>query len=58
MRAFGLDVVSRILAYTTSLLGDIQVAKRYMWLLGGLMVVIFAGNLFGLMLDWLVLISK
>lgn len=58
LRAFGLDVVARILAYTGGLLGDKKLAKRYVWLLGGLMVVIFLGNLFGLCLDFLVLISK
>lgn len=41
LKAFGLDIVARILAYTTGLLGDRGVAKRYVWLLGGLMVVIF-----------------
>ncbi len=34
LRAFGLDVVSRILAYTAGLLGDKKLAKRYVWLLG------------------------
>ncbi len=58
LRAFGLDIVARILAYATSLLGDSEIAKKYMWLLGGLIVVIFAGNLTGLIFDWLVLISK
>lgn len=58
LRTFGLDVMSRIYAYVTSLLGNSQIARKYMWLLGGLMVVIFVGNLFGLMLDFLVLISK
>lgn len=29
-----------------------------MWLLGGLIVVIFLGNLAGLIFDWMVLISK
>jgi F0F1-type ATP synthase membrane subunit a len=57
IRAFGLDIVSRILAYATGLIGDRGMAHRYMWLLGGLMVVIFLGNLFGLILDWLVLVS-
>ena len=58
LRAFGLDIVSRILAYATSLVGDRDVARRYMWLLGGLIVAIFLGNLSGLIFDWLVLISK
>jgi F0F1-type ATP synthase membrane subunit a len=57
IRAFGLDIVSRILAYATGLIGDRGMAHRYMWLLGGLIVVIFLGNLFGLILDWLVLVS-
>jgi F0F1-type ATP synthase membrane subunit a len=57
LKAFGLDIVARILAYTTGLLGDRGIAKRYVWLLGGLMVVIFLGNLYGLMLDWFVLVS-
>lgn len=57
LRAFGLDIVNRILAYATGLLGDKGMAHRYMWLLGGLIVVIFAGNLFGLILDWFVLVS-
>jgi F-type H+-transporting ATPase subunit a len=58
IRAFGLDIVSRILAYATGLIGDKGIAHRYMWLLGGLIVVIFLGNLFGLILDWLVLVSE
>lgn len=58
LRAFGLDITSRILAYATSLIGDAKIARNYMWLLGGLIIVIFLGNLTGLMFDWLVLISK
>jgi len=57
VRTFGLDVVKRIFSYATSLLGNAQMARRYMWLLGGIMVIIFSGNVFGLILDWLVLIS-
>ena len=57
VRALGLDVVNRIFAYTTSLLGSAQMARRYMWLLGGIMVIVFTGNIFGLILDWFVLIS-
>lgn len=57
-KAFGLDIVNRILLYTAGLLGNIRVAKQYVWLLGGLMVVIFLGNLFGLVMDWLVLVSR
>ena len=33
VKAFGLDIVSRILAYATGLLGDKGMAHRYMWLL-------------------------
>ena len=57
VRALGLDVVNRIFNYATSLLGSAQIARRYMWLLGGIMVIIFSGNIFGLILDWFVLIS-
>ena len=57
VRALGLDVVNRIFSYATSLLGSAQIARRYMWLLGGVMVIIFTGNIFGLILDWFVLIS-
>ncbi|MBC7503447.1 F0F1 ATP synthase subunit A [Candidatus Gracilibacteria bacterium] len=57
VRALGLDVVNRIFDYVTSLLGSAQMARRYVWLLGGIMVIIFTGNIFGLILDWLVLIS-
>lgn len=57
VRTAGLDVVSRIFSYATSLLGSAQMARRYMWLLGGVMVIIFSGNIFGLILDWFVLIS-
>jgi hypothetical protein len=57
VRAFGLDVVHRIFSYATGLLGNAQMARRYMWLLGGIIVVVFVGNLFGLILDWFVLIS-
>ncbi len=34
IKAFGLDIVNRILAYATGLLGDRGMAHRYMWLLG------------------------
>jgi F0F1-type ATP synthase membrane subunit a len=57
VRTFGLDVVSRIFSYATGLLGNAQMARRYMWLLGGIIVVVFIGNIFGLILDWFVLIS-
>ena len=57
VRAFGLDVVARIFAYLTPLLGSAQMARRYIWLLGGLVVVVLSGNIFGLILDWFVLIS-
>lgn len=57
IKTFGLDIVNRIFAYATGLLGSAQMARRYMWLLGGIMVVVFSGNIFGLILDWLVLIS-
>lgn len=58
LRAFGLDITNRLLAYTTGLLGDRGMAHRYMWLVGGLMIVVFLGNIFGLFLDWLVLVSQ
>jgi F0F1-type ATP synthase membrane subunit a len=58
IRAFGLDIVSRIEAYVYSLIGDKKISRNYMWLLGGLIVVIFLGNITGLIFDWLVLISK
>jgi F0F1-type ATP synthase membrane subunit a len=57
LKAFGIDITARILAYTTGLLGDRGVAKRYVWLLGWLMIVIFLGNLYGLTVDWFVLVS-
>lgn len=58
IKTFGLDVVNRIFGYATSLLGSAQMARRYMWLLGGIMVIVFSGNIFGLLLDWLVLVSE
>lgn len=58
LRAFGLDIVNRIYMYAKNLLGDEKIAKNYLWLLGGLMVVIFLGNLTGLIYDWLTLVSK
>lgn len=58
VKAFGLDVVNRIFSYASSLLGSAQMARRYMWLLGGIMVIVFTGNMFGLILDWFVLISE
>jgi F0F1-type ATP synthase membrane subunit a len=57
LKAFGLDVNARMLSYIGGLLGDSRAARKYLWLLGGLMVLIFVGNLFGLVLDLLVLIS-
>ncbi|GAB0174451.1 MAG: hypothetical protein HHAS10_03300 [Candidatus Altimarinota bacterium] len=58
IRAFGLDIINRIYLYAKNLLGDEKIAKNYIWLLGGLMIVIFLGNLTGLLFDWLVLVSK
>jgi F0F1-type ATP synthase membrane subunit a len=58
MRAFGLDIVNRIYIYAKALLGDDRIAKSYIWLLGGLIVVIFLGNLIGLIFDWFVLVSR
>ena len=58
LRAFGLDIVNRIYMYARSLVGDEKIAKTYLWLLGGLIIVIFLGNLCGLVFDWLVLVSK
>ncbi len=58
LRAFGLDIVNRIYLYAKNLVGDEKIAKNYLWLLGGLIVVIFLGNLMGLIFDWFVLISK
>lgn len=46
MKAFGLDIVARIFAYLTPLLGSAQMARRYIWLLGGLVVVVLLGNIF------------
>lgn len=56
MKAFGLDITSRMLAYITGLLEDKGKARKYMWLLGGLGVVIFLGNIFGLILDVITII--
>jgi F0F1-type ATP synthase membrane subunit a len=58
LRAFGLDIVNRIYMYAKSLIGDEKIAKNYLWLLGGLIVVIFLGNIMGLIFDWFVLVSK
>lgn len=58
VKALGLDIVNRIFSYATSLLGSAQMARRYMWLLGGIIVIIFVGNMFGLILDWFVLVSE
>ena len=58
LRAFGLDIVNRIYVYAKSLVGDEKIAKTYLGLLGGLIIVIFLGNLCGLVFDWLVLVSK
>lgn len=57
VKTVGLDIVNRIFSYATSLLGSAQMARRYMWLLGGIMVIVFCGNIFGLILDWFVLVS-
>ncbi len=58
LKTFGLDIVSRLVSYIGSLLGDVKAANRYIWLLGGLMVVIFLGNIFGLVMDFIVLSSR
>ena len=39
------------------LVQDKGFSDRYFWLLAGLMVVIFVGNIFGLLVDGLILIS-
>lgn len=57
VKTTGLDIVNRIFNYATGLLGSAQMARRYMWLLGGIMVIVFSGNIFGLILDWFVLVS-
>ena len=46
VKTVGLDIVNRIFSYATSLLGSAQMARRYMWLLGGIMVIVFCGNIF------------
>ncbi len=58
LKTLGLDIVTRLVSYIGGLLGDIRMAHRYIWLLGGLMIVIFLGNLFGLVMDFLVLVSR
>lgn len=58
IKAFGLDIVNRIYMYAKNLIWDEKMAKNYLWLLGGLIIVIFLGNLMGLIFDWLTLVSK
>lgn len=58
LKAFGLDIVNRIYMYAKNLLGDEKIAKNYIWLLWGLIIVIFLWNLMGLIFDWFVLVSK
>lgn len=58
LRAFGLDIMDRLFVNIAGLLGSKESAQKYMWLLGGLMFVILTGNIFGLILDWLTVLSK
>ncbi len=57
-KAFGLDITSRMLVNITGLLWSQKQAENYMWLLWGIMFVVFAGNIFGLIVDWFVIVSK
>lgn len=51
IRAIGIDLVQRIDVFFTELLGDVGIARKYLWLVAGFFVFIFFANIFGLILD-------
>lgn len=57
IKSVGLDISQRLYATIAGLVQNKEFSDRYFWLLGGLMIVIFVGNIFGLMVDWFILIS-
>lgn len=46
-------MIARLRDYLTGLLDSSHRADTFLWLLGGIFVMIFFGNIFGLILDWL-----
>jgi len=53
IRAFGVDVVTRIDTFFADLLGDKKYARRFLPLVGSFFVFIFLGNLLGLAFDYI-----
>lgn len=53
IRAIGIDIMHRLYTYTHSLLGNAGTTHRYMWLLWGIFIAVFVGNIFWLVLDWI-----
>jgi F0F1-type ATP synthase membrane subunit a len=52
VRAFGKDAVRRLDTYFTSLVGDQEVARRFLPITGGFFVFIFVANIIGLVIDY------
>lgn len=57
IRTFGLDVVERLDNFLTDTVGQKKYARIYFPMLGGFFVFIFIANIFGLILDWIGLVS-
>ncbi len=57
LKSFGLDVMGRLDAFLSGTVGSKDVSRKYFWLLGSFFVFIFAANLVGLILDWIILVA-
>lgn len=55
--AFGIDITKRLHAFIEGITAQSFIADKFLWLLGGIMVVIFSANIFGLILDAFVVVS-
>lgn len=57
LKSLGLDVVSRLDTFFSDMVGQKKYARLYFPMLGGFFVFIAISNVFGLILDWLGLVS-
>jgi F-type H+-transporting ATPase subunit a len=53
VRAFGIDMVSRLDDFLTNALSEKRIARKFLPLVGWFFVFIFLGNVFGLIFDWI-----
>ncbi len=57
IKTFGLDIVNRLDTFFTDIVGNKKAMRVYFPMLGGFFAFIFIANIFGLILDWLGLVS-